>query len=49
MLRRKLKQKGTQYRELLTEATMNHALNLMQTTHYSIAVLSTLCGYTQTT
>ncbi|MEZ8824035.1 helix-turn-helix transcriptional regulator [Vibrio amylolyticus] len=42
---RKLKQEGTQYRELLAEVRLNHALRLMQKEHYSVALLSQLCGY----
>lgn len=44
-LMRKLKQEGTQYRELLAEVRLNHALRLMQSEHYSVAMLSQLCGY----
>ncbi|OQQ06013.1 AraC family transcriptional regulator [Vibrio campbellii] len=42
---RKLKQEGTQYREVLAEVRLNHALYLMQNGHYNVAMLAQLCGY----
>ncbi len=42
---RKLKQEGTQYREVLAEVRLNHALHLMQNGHYNVALLAQLCGY----
>jgi AraC-like DNA-binding protein len=42
---RKLKQEGTQYREVLAEVRLNHALYLMQNGHSNVALLSQLCGY----
>ncbi|MGR5130956.1 helix-turn-helix transcriptional regulator [Vibrio alfacsensis] len=42
---RKLKQEGTQYREVLAEVRLNHALYLMQNGHYHVAMLAQLCGY----
>lgn len=42
---RKLKQEGTQYREVLAEVRLNHALNLMQTGHNNVAMLALSCGY----
>lgn len=44
-LMRKLKQESTQYREVLAEVRLNHALHLMQNGHYNVALLSQLCGY----
>lgn len=42
---RKLKQEGTQYREVLAEVRLNHALYLMQNGHCNVAMLAQLCGY----
>lgn len=42
---RRLKQEGTQYREVLAEVRLNHALYLMQNGHTNVALLSQLCGY----
>ncbi|BBM66432.1 AraC family transcriptional regulator [Vibrio alfacsensis] len=42
---RKLKQEGTQYREVLAEVRLNHALYLMQNGHYNVTMLAQLCGY----
>ncbi|WP_261859148.1 helix-turn-helix domain-containing protein [Photobacterium sanguinicancri] len=42
---RKLKHEGMQYRELLAEVRLNHALYLMQNEQCSVALLSQLCGY----
>ncbi|EGU0167138.1 TPA: helix-turn-helix transcriptional regulator [Vibrio parahaemolyticus] len=42
---RKLKQEGTQYREVLAEVRLNHALYLMQNGSYNVALLAQLCGY----
>lgn len=42
---RKLKQEGTQYREILAEVRLNHALGLMQTGDHNVAMLAQLCGY----
>ncbi|EGQ8498090.1 helix-turn-helix transcriptional regulator [Vibrio sp. Vb2880] len=42
---RKLKQEGTQYREVLAEVRLNHALYLMQNGSYNVAMLAQLCGY----
>ncbi|AXY02784.1 AraC family transcriptional regulator [Vibrio alfacsensis] len=42
---RKLKQEGTQYREVLAEVRLNHALYLMQNGYYNVTMLAQLCGY----
>ncbi|MCG7585418.1 helix-turn-helix transcriptional regulator [Photobacterium sp. OFAV2-7] len=42
---RKLKQEGTQYRELLADVRLNHALHLMQNGCCNVTMLSQLCGY----
>jgi len=42
---RKLKQEGTQYREVLAEVRLNHALYLMQNGDYNTTMLAQLCGY----
>ncbi|MGX1925498.1 helix-turn-helix transcriptional regulator [Vibrio sp. NH-7] len=42
---RKLKQEGLQYRELLAEVRLNHALHLMQSTPWSTLNLAQMCGY----
>ncbi|WP_105901638.1 helix-turn-helix transcriptional regulator [Vibrio gangliei] len=42
---RKLKQENTQYREVLTEVRLNHALDLMQKGHNNVAILALSCGY----
>lgn len=42
---RKLKQEGTQYREILAEVRLNHALGLMQKGDHNVALLAQLCGY----
>lgn len=42
---RKLKKEDTQYRELLAEVRLNHALNLMQDRQWSVIQLAQMCGY----
>lgn len=42
---RKLKQEGTQYREVLAEVRLNHALSLIQSGTRNIALLAQSCGY----
>lgn len=42
---RRLKKEGTQYRDVLTEVRLNHALNLMQTRNWSVLQLAYMCGY----
>ncbi|MEF1175183.1 helix-turn-helix domain-containing protein, partial [Vibrio sinaloensis] len=36
---------GLQYRELLAEVRLNHALHLMQSTPWSTLNLAQMCGY----
>ncbi|WP_217629874.1 helix-turn-helix transcriptional regulator [Shewanella colwelliana] len=42
---RKLKKENMQYREVLAEVRLNHALNLMQKGHNNVAMLALSCGY----
>lgn len=42
---RRLKKESTQYRDVLTEVRLNHALNLMQTRAWSVLQLAYMCGY----
>lgn len=42
---RKLRQEGVQYREVLAEVRLNHALRLMQEGHNNVAMIASLCGY----
>ncbi len=42
---RKLKYEGTQYREVLMEVRLNHALQLMQNGHNNVLMLAQACGY----
>ncbi|MBW3694551.1 AraC family transcriptional regulator [Vibrio sp. T187] len=42
---RKLKQEGTQYREVLAEVRLSHALSLMQSGCHNVAALAKSCGY----
>ncbi|SIO95709.1 helix-turn-helix transcriptional regulator [Vibrio spartinae] len=42
---RKLKQEGTQYRQVLVDVRLNHALHLMQDGQNNVAMLAQLCGY----
>lgn len=42
---RKLKKEGTQYRELLADVRLNHALDLMQSQPWSVIQLAQMCGY----
>ncbi|MCW8345841.1 helix-turn-helix transcriptional regulator [Vibrio sp. ZSDZ65] len=42
---RKLKQEGTQYREVLAEVRLSHALHLMQNGHDNVLSLAQQCGY----
>ncbi|MGF1778421.1 helix-turn-helix transcriptional regulator [Vibrio nomapromontoriensis] len=42
---RKLKQEGTQYREVLAEVRFSHALQLMQNGHDNVLKLAQQCGY----
>ncbi|MCW8335776.1 helix-turn-helix transcriptional regulator [Vibrio paucivorans] len=42
---RKLKQEGHQYRHLLAQVRLNHALQLMQKHHYDGYLLAQMCGY----
>ncbi|MBY7806261.1 AraC family transcriptional regulator [Vibrio fluvialis] len=42
---RKLRQEGVQYREVLAEVRLNHALRLMQEGHSNVALIASLCGY----
>lgn len=42
---RRLKKEGTQYREILAEVRLNHALSLMQAKHWSVLQLASMCGY----
>ncbi|MFH0259143.1 helix-turn-helix transcriptional regulator [Vibrio barjaei] len=42
---RRLKQDGTQFREVLAEVRLNHALFLIQNGSYNVALLAQSCGY----
>lgn len=42
---RKLRQEGVQFREVLAEVRLNHALRLMQEGHNNVAMIASLCGY----
>ena len=42
---RKLKQEGMQYRELLAEVRLNHALQLIQSEPWTTIDLAQMCGY----
>jgi len=42
---RRLKKEGVQYREVLSDVRLNHALNLMQAKHRSVLQLAYMCGY----
>ncbi|WP_133160151.1 helix-turn-helix transcriptional regulator, partial [Vibrio cyclitrophicus] len=42
---RKLKLEGMQYREVLAEVRLSHALYLMQNGQQNVAVLAQSCGY----
>ncbi|EIO3982187.1 helix-turn-helix transcriptional regulator [Vibrio vulnificus] len=42
---RRLKEEGTQYREVLSKVRLSHALSLMQQGHRKTAELSLMCGY----
>lgn len=42
---RKLKLEGTQYRQVLVDVRLNHALGLMQDGQNNVAMLAQLCGY----
>ncbi|CAH7262097.1 hypothetical protein VCHA54P499_30147 [Vibrio chagasii] len=42
---RKLKREGTQFREVLTEVRLAHALYLIQRGYRNVAQLALACGY----
>ena len=42
---RKLKQEGTQYRDVLVDVRLNFALELMQKGHDNVAIVAQSCGY----
>ncbi|MCE0495050.1 helix-turn-helix transcriptional regulator [Vibrio salinus] len=42
---RKLKKEGTQFRDILTEVRLTHALNLMQARQWTVIQLAQMCGY----
>ncbi|OAJ94015.1 helix-turn-helix transcriptional regulator [Vibrio bivalvicida] len=42
---RRLKKEGLQYREVLSDVRLNHALSLMQAQSWSVLQLAYMCGY----
>lgn len=44
-LRRRLRQEGVRFEQLLLDIRMHHALMLIQTTHWGLAQVADACGY----
>lgn len=44
-LRRRLRQEGVRFEQLLLDIRMHHALMLIQTTHWNLAQVADACGY----